>query len=174
MSEWSAEDRQRFDEAKRVLQSGDVEGLVALLSGCSPEKLGELGGCSPEFVEAAGVDVSRYCVECERLQDELDALQVRYTDIAFESGERWGECQRLQAELDHVNAIAGNQAHSLRINAALQHRMDRAEAGLDRMRAALQRIAVVNRDKRPDGSYNHDRNALIDIAEDALNGADDE
>lgn len=29
-------------------------------------------------------DVSRYCVECERLQAELDALQVKFTDACFE------------------------------------------------------------------------------------------
>ena len=74
------------------------------------------------------------------------------------------ECERLAAERDKE---AGRWL-------ILSSRLIDAEAKRDRYRTALQRIAVVNRDKRPDGSYNHDRNALIDIAEDALKGGSDE
>ncbi len=48
MSDWTDDDRARFDEAARIIQSGDEAAMVEFLSGCTPEKLDELGGYSPE------------------------------------------------------------------------------------------------------------------------------
>lgn len=72
MSEWSAEDRQRFDEAKRVLQSGDVSEVAKLLQR------------------------SQYCVGCERLQAERDEWHRRARSVNRKLSDAEAELDRMR------------------------------------------------------------------------------
>lgn len=63
-------------------------------------------------------DTSRYCVECERLQAELDALQVKFTDACFEV-DAWRarmeieeqESGALKAEVDRMRPVVEAAPH---------------------------------------------------------------
>jgi hypothetical protein len=102
MSDWTDDERARFDEVKRIIKRGDAKALAAYLSGYSPEKLDELGGYSPEHRDCVthhycdctaerikrlerALAVSReHCIEqgrrIETLQDERDLLRRALSD----------------------------------------------------------------------------------------------
>lgn len=238
MSDWTIAEHDMFDEVKRIIQSRDVKALSAYLSGCSPEKLDELGESSPEqresmkpprpdlapktddeLTERIDEQIETHADDYKRLDRDCvthhycdcTAKQLQESAMRIEIAEE--RIKQLEAERDRL--ISANDTLVLRIDDMTQSyaledtcprvqcqttskrlkdecnrlRMERddalnqrqayaamAEADYEELWAtahrhtkALERIAGMPTTPRPDGTHNHCREALIDIAQDALN-----
>ena len=118
MSNWTDDDRARFDEAKRIIQSGDTEALAAYLSGSTPEKLDSLGGFSTEqrdcvthhYCDCTAERIKELVAECDRLLSANDTLVERISDLtegyALEDTCPRVQCQTTIQRLHRALAVA--------------------------------------------------------------------
>lgn len=118
MSNWTDDDRARFDEAKRIIQSGDTEALAAYLSGSTPEKLDSLGGFSTEqrdcvthhYCDCTAERIKELVAECDRLLSANDTLVERISDLtegyALEDTCPRVQCQTTSQRLHRALAVA--------------------------------------------------------------------
>lgn len=102
----------------------------------------------------------------EALQDERDRLRAENEGLLNGNRDLHEECQRLRRERD--DAI--NQRKFGAANAQMDYEEQVYRAA--RYERVLGQIASANRNKRPDGTYNISRDALIDWAQDALKGTE--
>lgn len=92
MTNWTDDDRARFDKAKRIIKSGDTEALIEYISGLPRETIERLGGF--------GNCVTHHCCDCtaERIKQLERALAVS-REHCIEQGRR---IETLQDERDRL------------------------------------------------------------------------
>lgn len=85
MSDWTDDDRARYDEAKRIIKSGDTEALVEYISGLPRETIDRVGGfgtcVTHHYCDCTGERIKQLEAGRDRLLSANDTLVARIEDM---------------------------------------------------------------------------------------------